>query len=62
VFDTCFCRVNGNREKKKSKTFLQDFDPFFKKKDKGKAIPLQLWTGPEGSRKLRLPDFKTLGT
>ena len=24
---------------------------------KGKAIPLQAWTGPEGSRKLRLPDF-----
>ena len=24
---------------------------------KGKAIPLQAWTGPEGSRRLRLPDF-----
>jgi len=24
---------------------------------KGKAIPLQAWTGPEGSRKLRFPDF-----
>jgi hypothetical protein len=29
---------------------------------KGKAIPLQAWTGPEGSRRLRLPDFKTVGT
>ena len=29
---------------------------------KGKAIPLQSWTGPEGSRRLRLPDFKTIGT
>jgi hypothetical protein len=29
---------------------------------KGKAIPLQGWTGPEGSRRLRLPDFKTFGT
>jgi len=27
-----------------------------------KAIPLQAWTGPEGSRRLRLPDFKTVGT
>jgi hypothetical protein len=26
---------------------------------KGKAIPLQAWTGPEGSRRLRLLDFKT---
>jgi len=29
---------------------------------KRKAIPLQAWTGPEGSRRLRLPDFKTIGT
>jgi hypothetical protein len=29
---------------------------------KGKAIPLQAWTGPEGSRRLRLPDFRTIGT
>ena len=27
-----------------------------------KAIPLQAWTGPEGSRRLKLPDFKTIGT
>ena len=31
-------------------------------KGKGKAIPLQAWTGPEGSRRLRLPDFKAIGT
>jgi len=29
---------------------------------KGKAIPLQACTGPEGSRRLRLPDFKTIST
>ena len=29
---------------------------------KGKAIPLKAWTGPEVSRRLRLPDFKTIGT
>ena len=28
-------------------------------KGKGKAVPLQAWTGPEGSRKLRFPDFVT---
>jgi hypothetical protein len=28
---------------------------------KGKAIPLQAWRGPAGSRRLRLPDFKTIG-
>ena len=29
---------------------------------KGKAIPSQAWTGPEGYRRLRLPDFKTIAT
>jgi hypothetical protein len=29
---------------------------------KGKAIPAQARTGPEGSRRLRLPDLKTIGT
>jgi hypothetical protein len=33
-----------------------------KGKGKGKAIPLQVWTGPEGARRLRLPDFKKIGT
>jgi hypothetical protein len=28
-----------------------------KGKKKGKAVPLQAWTDPEGSRRLRLPDF-----
>ena len=26
---------------------------------KGKAVPLQAWRGPEGSRRLRFPDFIT---
>jgi len=29
---------------------------------KGKPIPLQAWTGPEGFGSLRLLDFKTIGT
>ena len=28
-------------------------------KGKGKAVSLQAWTGPEGSSKLRFPDFIT---
>jgi hypothetical protein len=31
-------------------------------KRKGKAIPLQALTDHEISRRLRLPDFKTIGT
>jgi hypothetical protein len=30
-----------------------------KGKGKGKPVPLQAWSGPEGSRKLRSPDFMT---
>ena len=29
-------------------------------KGKGKSVPLQAWSGPEGSRKLRFPDFMTM--
>jgi hypothetical protein len=28
-------------------------------KGKGTAVPLQVWNGPEGSRKLRFPYFMT---
>jgi hypothetical protein len=31
-------------------------------KGKGKAIPLQALAGPEDFRRMRLPDFKTIGT
>ena len=26
---------------------------------KGKSVPLQAWSGPEGSKKLRFPDYMT---
>jgi hypothetical protein len=29
---------------------------------KGKAFPIQAWTGPWGSRRLRLQNFYTIGT
>jgi hypothetical protein len=29
-------------------------------KGKGKAVPLQDWSGPDGSRKLRFPDYVTV--
>jgi len=28
-------------------------------KGRGKPVPLQAWSGPDGSRKLRFPDFMT---
>ena len=32
----------------------------YKGKGNGKAVPLEAWSGPEGSRKLRFPDFMTM--
>jgi len=33
-----------------------------KNKGKGTANPVRAWRGPEGSRKLRVPDLKIIGT
>ena len=46
---------------------VSEFTPFIIREDLcemkiNKAIPLQTWRGPEGSRSLRLPDFKTIDT
>jgi len=43
-------------------TFVLSYPTVLTITDKGKAIPLQAWTDPEGSRRLRLPDLKTIGT
>jgi len=32
-----------------------------KGEDRDKAVSVQAWLGPEGSRRLRLPDFRTIG-
>ena len=37
----------------------QSLTEMSKGKGKGKAVPLQAWSGPNGSRKLRFPDFMT---
>ena len=47
-FETYFTRANTNL-KFSGSVFNYE----------GKAVPLQAWSGPEGSRKLRFPDFMT---
>jgi len=42
------------RNKKSTKIYARDFTSY-----KGKVVPLQAWSGPEGSRKLGFPDFMT---
>jgi hypothetical protein len=41
---------------------LRMYEILYSFKGKGRANPLHAWTGPEDSRSLRLPDFKTIGT
>jgi hypothetical protein len=48
--------INGN---KKSKTKEVLFAKNNSGRVKGKGVPLQACSGPEGSRKLRFPDFMT---
>jgi len=48
--------------KKSSITKLDVMNMYNRITMKGKAIPLQTWAVPEGSRRLRLPDFKVIGT
>ena len=48
--------------RKRTLIFNAEFDVFLTVHHnigKGKAVPLQAWSGPEGSRKLRFPDFMT---
>ena len=46
--------ITGTYNKKQENIEIGDI-----KRDKGKAVPLEAWSGPEGSRKLRFPDFMT---
>ena len=45
-----------------SNKWCDAYDSVTSHRSKGKAIPLQAWTDPEGSKWLRIPEFKTLGT
>jgi len=38
------------------------YEGYIKEKEKSEAIPVQSWIGTEVSRRLRLPDLKTITT
>jgi hypothetical protein len=58
VLDKIQSSGNVLDQRKQASTSLE----ILKCKGNGKAIPLQAWTGPEGSGRLRLLDFKTIAT
>jgi hypothetical protein len=52
--------ISGNHEVRElQKTSILGTAHILRKVKKGKAVPLQAWSGPEGSRKLRFPDYMT---
>ena len=55
----CLSRVQhiGKVRDRKQRTDIGKYS--FVYKIKGKAVPLQAWSGPEGSRELRFPDYMT---
>jgi hypothetical protein len=50
---TYVLRSGGNKSKSELRRTILN-------KVKGKSVPLQAGSGPEGSRKLRFPDFMTV--
>jgi hypothetical protein len=55
----CDCQENLHSS---FRVFLEQNNLYHLITIEGKAIPLLAWTGPEGSRGLRLPDLKTVST
>jgi hypothetical protein len=59
-------RTSNNLTNKKSKAMRYEdsnsrLSAIIQNYVKGKAVTLNAWTGPEVSRRFRLPDFKTIG-
>jgi hypothetical protein len=55
--------VNNQKQKTQSRSSKdRKLKDVCSRSKKVKTVPLQAWTGPQGSRRSRLPDFKTVGT
>ena len=52
------CAAVGNTDSSYSRSHASLIHVLNEKK-KAKSVPLQVWSGPEGSSKLRFPDFMT---
>ena len=56
-------RVERDKERERENFFIMFYYALMytrcKGKGKGKSVPLQVWSGPEGDKKLRFPDYMT---
>ena len=55
-------KQEAERIPKKYRNLTREIEHMSNVNTKVKAIPLQAWRGPEGSRRLGLLDLKTVGT
>jgi len=58
----CMPHLTPNVGNRWSRVSTARISRFVCMKGAGKAISLQTWTEPDGSRSFRRPDFKTIGT
>ena len=56
----CNIKISFSVNKPQQQEGMQNHKISLYVKGKGKAVLLQAWSGPEGSRKLRFPDFMTM--
>jgi hypothetical protein len=55
----CYSNVHDLNSNKHYTVYTVHCDTTTRVTTKGKAVPLQAWSGPEGSRKLRFPHHMT---
>jgi hypothetical protein len=53
------CQIKTIRIKEAAPTCFGSRKTIIREPQPVKAVPLQAWSGPEGSRKLRFPDYMT---
>ena len=62
VFMICYSEPDVDKKINSFRRIFGTIRRYLKKtrNNKGKAVPLQAWSGPEGSRKLRFPECKSV--
>ena len=57
IYKQSYCtNLQCNQNNTTKRSFFLGYEETY---EKLKAVPLRAWSGPEGSRKLRFPDFMT---
>jgi len=60
LYSPVFVSLTMTQYEPKHVGYMVNLKSYKSGKGKGKAVPLRAWTCPEGSRKLRFPDYVTM--